>query len=487
MSEPWSDQRFADIARLVAGRSGLTFAPALCDRVERGIRHAMARAGLDEVGRYARHVARDSAALDALVAELTIGETYFFRDPLQFAFVRTQALPELRRRRGREHRLKVWSAGCATGEEAYSLAIVLAEERDGQPAEVLATDLSPMALAKAAAAIYPAWSLRGSDAAAARPYLRRRGTMFALVDGIRERVQLRRLNLASDAYPSPTTGLCAIDLVFCRNVLIYFDRATTAAVARRLFATLAPGGFLVTGASDPLLVDHAPFEVLLTNGGVFYRRPVTMAAARRRPHRPLAPIAAPLPGDAAARCPTPPPAPGPPPRPPEPAAAGDALDVARAAFARGDYRGAAALTAARLDDPALATLHVRALANVDPAAGARAAADAVGRHALNPGLHLLHAIVLLARGDLTTAAQALGRVLYLDRTLPMAHMTLGAILQRRHDRAGAARAFRTAWTLCQAHDAEEPAPLAEGRRYGELAATARAQLTLLESTARCGP
>src|SRR5438552_3141063 len=167
----WTQPACEAIIRLLGQRTGLYFPESRHDSVEAGIRRAMSRAGLTDLIRYRNLLERDAGALDDLIVELTVGETYFFREPAQFDFIRAEVLPDVQRRRGPEHGVRVWSAGCATGEEAYSLAILLAEEGLAGRAFLLATDISRAALAQAHRAAYRDWSLRGEGADRARPYL----------------------------------------------------------------------------------------------------------------------------------------------------------------------------------------------------------------------------------------------------------------------------------------------------------------------------
>ena len=138
------------VADLLRARAGLTFPDGRRDSAEVGIRRAMARAGVTNPERYRELIARDSDALDDLLVELTVGETYFFREPGQFAFIRREVLPDLARRCGGDTWVRAWSAGCASGEEPYSLAILFEEEGVGQRNFLLATDVSRTALAKSA-------------------------------------------------------------------------------------------------------------------------------------------------------------------------------------------------------------------------------------------------------------------------------------------------------------------------------------------------
>src|SRR4051812_1125694 len=155
----------------------------------------MSRAGSADAVRYHELIAADPAALDDLIVELTVGETYFLREPGQFEFIRREVLPEVRRRKGADAVIRAWSAGCASGEEAYSLAILFEQEGLASQTHILATDISRAALAKARQSVYSSWSLRGEGARIAEGYLSPRGDRFVLDERIRRRVSFEYLNL----------------------------------------------------------------------------------------------------------------------------------------------------------------------------------------------------------------------------------------------------------------------------------------------------
>jgi chemotaxis protein methyltransferase CheR len=440
----WTHPAYEAVVRLLGERTGLSFAPPRCDSAEHGVRRAMARAGVTDPDGYRSLIERDAAALDDLIAELTVGETYFFRDAGQFDFIRRTVVPDLWARHGFDHPMRAWSAGCASGEEAYSLAILFAEAGLARRTYLLATDISRKALARAHAAAYGDWSLRGPGAALAVPYLSRRGDRYLLAEPIRRAVTFSYLNLARDVYPSFVAGTWGMDLILCRNVLIYFGRETVRGVARRLFESLAPGGWLITAASDPPLGGEAPYETVVAEAGVFYRRPGAEPAAS--PQYPVlsteysVPVAS-----------------------PETVVHGD--------------------DAPTTDLPA-ALSQVRSLANRDADRAARACVELAARHPNVAELHHLHAVLLLELGRDEEAVRAARRVTYLDRTLALGHFTLGAILWRRGDRAGARRAYRNARDLCLARPADEVVPLSDGAQAGRLAEAAAAQLAILDAIPR---
>src|SRR5262249_46874019 len=145
----WSHPGYEALAALLGSRTGLAFIPGRRPQAELGMRKAMGRAGVDDPGRYRDRVAAEPALFDDLVVELTVGETYFYREPSQFEFIRREVLPGLRAVRDEADPARVWSAGCASGEEAYSLAMLFEDEGLGGRVRLLATDVSRPALARA--------------------------------------------------------------------------------------------------------------------------------------------------------------------------------------------------------------------------------------------------------------------------------------------------------------------------------------------------
>ena len=267
----WSDPAFESVVHLLNARTGLTFGPSAQFSAEAGTRRAMERAGVSDVGTYLEWLHDGKALFADLVDELTVCETFFFRQPAHFELLRKHLLSEIRQRRGPEHRVRAWSAGCASGEEAYSLAILFDQEGILERSYILGTDISRVALEKARAASYGLWSLRGlDDEQLIRRYFNRVGYNEVLKDRVREQVIFIELNLAGRGIQA--RHLQNFDIIFCRNVLIYFDQQTIARVAERLYETLGDGGWLVTGASDPLLHKYAPFQTVVTNMGAVYRK-----------------------------------------------------------------------------------------------------------------------------------------------------------------------------------------------------------------------
>jgi chemotaxis protein methyltransferase CheR len=239
--QAWSSPGLARIADIVRERTGLVFPAARMVDVEAVVRRAMARRRIDAIEALADLLEHDARVRDSVVAELTIGETYFNRDGAQFELLRTKLMPHLLGLRG-DRPVRVWSAGCASGEEPYSIAMLLSELDAEGRAEIVGTDISRQRLQDAQRAIYSKWSLRGMPLSLQQRYFMPRGRYHELRMHIRAQVDFRYLNLAEDHFPSLSAGIWGMDVILCRNVLIYFDRPTVEAVARRLIASLSEDG-----------------------------------------------------------------------------------------------------------------------------------------------------------------------------------------------------------------------------------------------------
>jgi chemotaxis protein methyltransferase CheR len=463
MNAAWSQPVFECLAQLVAARTGLTTSRTPED-FERACQRTMQNLALGDLGELAGKLA-GGEAWDALLDEVTVGETYFFRNPEHFELVSDTILPAILRERCDDAVLRVWSAGCSSGEEPYSLAILLDQAGLLARAAVYGTDICALALAKARAGRYREWAFRQIDAALAARYFHGGRSERSLHDAIRAAVTFKQQNLADDVYPAPSSGICEMDLIFCRNVLIYLSTEAIAQVGRRLFAAPAPGGWLVTGPSDPLLSHTADFEVITTPRAICYRRPIERGRAFPAPRawEPAALFVQPKVALAE-------------PRPKAPAEHVGRHALAHAAFTRADYPQVIQLARLHPDDHALSVLWVRASWNhADGWLAQRVCAEAIEHHALSAELHYLHAVALLDCRRLTEALAAVNKALYLDRSLSVVHFALGSILERLHDLDGARRAYRNAHSCAIAQPPDQLLPLGDGiAAAGMLAATSHA-------------
>ncbi len=229
--------------------------------------------------------------LNKLVAAVATNETYFFRTLPHFEALKNYLLPELLQAKLAQGKksLRIWSAGCATGEEPYSLAILLLDtlpDIHAWKVNILATDIDMDALEKAQRGIYRPWSFRGVDPDVIKKYFHReKGERYRIHDRIRASVTFRPLNLKSDSYPSLLNGTNDLDIILCRNVTIYFRPETSRKIVHRLHACLNAGGFFLTGAAEYSPKTYQDFEVRVFPEAVIFQKP----SSQKKPARPKSP------------------------------------------------------------------------------------------------------------------------------------------------------------------------------------------------------
>lgn len=375
-------------------RFGLVFPESRARSLDEAIGRATEALGERDPWRLRDRVVQgDPDAVRAFSSAVTVGETYFFRDPAHFELLRERLRALAARRDGRTIRL--WSAGCATGEEAYSMAIVAREtfgERFFERVAVLATDLNPAFLALAREGVYRAWSFRAAASLRER-WFEAHGNAWRIAPELHRALTFSLFNLHDVLAPSAPRGF---DVVFCRNVLIYFDRDMTERVARGFARALFEDGVLVTGPSDPLLPPGSGLVAQPTPAGLTWRRAWSEA--------PVAPPYAP-PVQVAARDDV---------RVPEPRPA----------------RPRTASPVPRLPDPPRdrapdpdVTVRARALADAGRLTEAAHLLDgAIEADALQVERYVLRATVRLGLGDAKGASQDAERALLLDREAAFAHV-----------------------------------------------------------------
>ncbi len=261
---------------LIASRIGLACDGARAERLSE-VLERRARVRLRAVPSYLDmlerpHRSDSDTELSDLAVELTVGETYFLRHAEQ---LRAYVDGGLRERAARGGPVRVLSAGCASGEEAYTLAI-LAKEHGFDHVEVHAFDLNPVALRRAREARYSEWSLRDTPTELRERYFDPEGPRYALRREQLPPVRFERKNLVDPSSLAPGS----FDIVFCRNVLMYFTRAQAELVVRRLAAALLPGGYLFLGYAESLRGFDHELELCQSHGAFYYRKPDELGEAR---------------------------------------------------------------------------------------------------------------------------------------------------------------------------------------------------------------
>lgn len=266
-----------ELKRLLAHKTGLRIPPDAHQHFSRVLHERATLRGCATLAAYRAFLAGDEAdgEWEEFARAFTSSETFFFRDHGQFDLLRLRLLPELIARHRDDKTLRLWSAGCASGEELYSLAILvdmLLPERSGWNVLILGTDIDSRAIARARRGHYGQWSFRMVPAAIQQRYFQMEDKERVLDERIRRMVTFRVSNLLSTPFPDPASELHDMDLILCRNVFIYFDAAAVSAVATKFSGALADGGYLMTGHTE--LIGHPlpGLESRLFAEGVVYQR-----------------------------------------------------------------------------------------------------------------------------------------------------------------------------------------------------------------------
>ena len=251
------EAEYARFHELAQALTGMVFNDHRRPELERAVAETLQATGLTDLASLYDVLEQAPASHPArirFVRHLAVGETHFFRNEPQFSALAQHILPDLIERKRGVRQLRIWSAGCSTGEEPYSLAILLERllpDLADWNVLLLATDINQDALERAQQGVYGPWSFRQAPPAFQAAYFTQEGRTFTLLPRIRQRVTFAYLNLAGANYPSPLTNTTHMDLILCRNVLIYFPPATTQHVVHRLYDALAEDGWLIVGHAEP--------------------------------------------------------------------------------------------------------------------------------------------------------------------------------------------------------------------------------------------
>ncbi|MBI3710853.1 MAG: protein-glutamate O-methyltransferase [Proteobacteria bacterium] len=271
---------FSFLSKFLLDRTGLVLGPDKTYLIESRLGPIARKwrfSGLDELVTAIRQAKNDDMVREATDAMMT-NESFFFRDIKPFEQFRQVVLPHLIQGRAARRQIRIWSAACSTGQEPYTLGMILKEEAAkiaGWKLDIVATDISKDALDRAKAGCYTQFEAqRGLPIQMLVKYFKQEGDKWQIVPELRAMVQFRDFNLLTD--PS---ALGQFDVVFCRNVLIYFDQATKGAVLARIARMLAPDGMLYLGGAETVLGVSEKFVPLLGQRGIYTL--VNAAAARQ--------------------------------------------------------------------------------------------------------------------------------------------------------------------------------------------------------------
>jgi chemotaxis protein methyltransferase CheR len=381
-----------------------------------------------------------------LVEALTVGETYFFREPHAIEALLHAILPDIQQQQGR--RLRLWSAGCASGEEPYSLAMALdshCREPHQWDISILATDINQQSLQKAIQGNYTAWSFRTTPTHYKQRYFYPQTDGSFLLDSrIKQMVQFSQLNLAQHDYPSPANGTHQVDVIFCRNVLMYFSPQTITQIVERFSRSLTPNGWLIISQTECSHYFQQEFETIQIGQAFLFRKRNTPTA------RPFSPTLS----DHAIFNAT-------------PTQCTTNLSPILPAALPSVLASTVLQPINKTSDEFLE--QAKTFANQGRLEEACAQCQAaLAKQKLNAYGHYLHAMILQELSRPEEAREALRRVLYLQPNMVMALYTLANLEQQQGHRREALRHFDNAFRIISVYEDDSLIPHSEGLSAGQL-------------------
>ena len=481
-SDEVCEVQWSQLSQIIAERMGLHFPPERWKDLQRGLADAAHEFGFADAAACVNWLISappTKAQIEVLASHLTIGETYFYRDKITLDALAKNILPDLvRARRGHEHRLRIWSAACCSGEEPYSLAILLHRmlpDLADWRVTITATDINPRFLQKAAAGKYGEWSFRNAPPWLKGRYFDRTADgYYSILPEIGRMVTFAHLNLVEDVYPSLATDTNAMDVILCRNVMMYFTSSQMRKVLSNLHHGLVDGGWLVVSPSE---ASHALYPLFIPvnfAGATLYKKSATP------PHGELAAVLAPaiatpspwtlpssvLPEESVA------PANRSTPRETEVTAAAAVAVL----YEQGRYAEAADAVVASFarcaPDRQQYSLLARALANQGKLGDALGWCERwIEADKINPASHYLRAVVLLEQGDSEQARVSLQRALYLHPDFVLAHFALGNLARSRGKIDESNKHFGNTLELLRAYRPHDLLPESDGLTAGRLTET----------------
>ncbi len=395
---------------------------------------------------------------EILANHLSVGETYFFRERRSLEILEEEILkPLLRSRRENERRLRIWTAGCCTGEEAYTIAIMLdrliPDVKDWN-ITILATDFNPTFLRKAVVGIYGEWSFRDTPGWLRERYFSKsKGGRFEIHPRIRKMVSFSYLNFARDIYPSLSNNTSAMDVILCRNVMMYFSAEKAKQVVGNFYRALVDGGWLIVSPTEGSNMLLSPFTPVGFPGAVMYRKTADAKSLSGASQFPV--LQLPEANEVSLSM--------------EPDVAAATLsilpDAATFPLPQADQESATLIEGGRN-----AVQQARDCANQGKLIEALEwCKKAIAADKMNPSHHYLSATILQEQGQHEIAIQALMRVLYLDQDFVLAHFALGNLHLSQGRYQEARRYFENGLLLLRKHLPDETLPEADGLTAGRLA------------------
>jgi chemotaxis protein methyltransferase CheR len=485
-----------ELSRLITSHTGLYFPEKKLNALKKGLDLVINDLGTDIYQLF--HDLQTSPSkeiINAITTRLTIGETYFLRDKNFFQILQDHILRGIIKHPKRKtKKIIFWSAGCATGEEPYSIAILVDQMRpalQGWDITIIGSDINPLALDKAKKGIYSNWSMRGTPEKILKKYFTQTtGNYFEIAPHIRQMVQFCQLNLIDDNYPASLNVYDSMDIVLCRNVLMYFNEQARNNALKKMSNVLIENGWLITGPAESGFVNLDELTSVRFPNALYHRKgPPRKIIENKKPFpfkrdgyyaRPIVPTHAArrltdrnqsrrISDRKISR----------PPETPKYDMYQEALnDYNRGAYAQSMERllrivsqGANNNNSFLMKTESMILL-AKSYANIGELEQARNWCEkAIASEKLNPEIYYLLSTIFQSSGDIDESVRSLKQSIYLDPEFIMAHFTLGMLLLQKKMHAESRKSMQNALSLLKLTDADEIPPFSEGMSAGRLIET----------------
>jgi chemotaxis protein methyltransferase CheR len=501
MTAKVSKMLLAELSTFVGSRLGLHYPQERWNDLERGARAAARECAFeDDVERFIGRMLSSALTqneLETLASNLTVGETYFFREQNSLEVFEQQIVPELiRARHAFGGQIRIWSAGCASGEEPYSLAIILSRmiaDLKKWKITILATDLNPRSLHKAAEGIYTDWSFRDTPQWVRNTYFKATpGGGWAISPAIKKMVTFSYLNLVEDVYPSLLNCTNAMDVILCRNVLMYFTAEAIKKVIHQFHRSLADESWLLVGPAETSQTLFSEFTSVSFAGATLYRKGATppqmvtasfsyaqdeVSLSVRAAESAIQESGSTTASDLDASVPR---ADNHGPDIPKPPLL---YDQALEFYQRGRYEDAVLIGIALITQNANDARAMLLLARIYANQGNLTAAitwceKAIASDKMTACAHYLRATILQEQDLPEEAICSLRRAVYVDPHFTLGHFALGSLALRQGDLKESEKHFENVLLLLASYGPEETVPESEGlsaRRLREIVTLQRSQ------------
>ncbi|MBC2713879.1 MAG: hypothetical protein HF978_01060 [Desulfobacteraceae bacterium] len=491
-----------ELSRLISTHTGLHFPEKKWNALNKGIKSVINDLDTD-IHQFIRclHSSPPKNIIDSLTARLTIGETYFLRDKNFFQILQDHILRGvIEHPKRKTKKIIFWSAGCASGEEPYSIAILIDQMSPvlkNWDITIIGSDINPVALNKARKGIYSNWSLRGTPEKIIKKYFTpTAGNYFEIAPHIRQMVRFFQLNLMDDNYPASLNFYEAMDIILCRNVLMYFNEQGRNSAIQKLSQLLIENGWLITGPAESGFVNLSEFSSVRFPNALYHRkgpprktienfnpirisrkvhstRPtVTVKSGKRFTDRKYVRR---ITDGVVTR----------PPKKQKYVMYQEALND----YNRGDYlqsvkklltiisKGKNNNNSFLMKTESMILL-AKSYANIGELAQAKTWCEkAINTEKLNPEIYYLLSTIFQSSGNIDDSVKSLKQSIYLDPEFIMAHFTLGMLLLQKNAPAESRKSMQNALSLLELQGAEEVLPYSEGMAAGRLIETIKSMKT----------